>query len=344
MKIRLYLIHEILLSTSAFYIVFYIILSGNYFADFLFKAVDGYIGLKTVLKLLYFISPSIILLILPISVYAGVYTTFKQLAAKNELIAISSFGISWRKIFIDTLIPIIPLTALTLILSFIIGPKFSAYFETQIKNATNQSIQYLQPGTFYNINNNEILLKNNKKAEKKEFFSVSFKENEISIIYSPDSLIRKIDNHSFLSLNQGWEDTLNTKNKSIKELNFKDELIDLDSKKITPDLTLSSMSSEKLFRKSDLKSKIELRWRLFTGFLPLIALFFVFPFCQNFIKSDSHFNTILAIVCFFAFCIISSVIKNMLSAGKLPYWVGFEIPVIIILIISISSIFSKNRR
>lgn|SRR3990167_3453765 len=344
MKIFAYIANEILLYVTLFFSVLFIVLLGNYTSSFLNRAVDGYIGLSTVIKLLCFITPGIIVLILPISVFGGIFVAFRQLCIRNELIVIFACGISWKKLFACLLIPVSLLTALTVILSFIIVPSSSANFQTLYQKAAVKSIQYIQPKKFYSMGKGEEMLFNyNKKTQKKEIIILFFRKNNVSVIYSPDYSIEQFEHGNFLSMHDGWEDVLNTENKSIKKLNFDSGLLRLDSTKNALNLTIAALGTEKLLHHLRRASEVELGWRLFTGFLPLIMLFFVFPFCGDITKKNTHLITILAIVCFFGFCIISSVIKNMLTTQELPLWFGFEIPGLIVFLIGAAWIFFKDK-
>src|SRR3990167_7693202 len=71
MKICGYVIHEILLYVTLFFSVLFIILLGNFASDFLDKAVDGYIGLSTVIKLLFFIASVPVVLLTPFTMILG---------------------------------------------------------------------------------------------------------------------------------------------------------------------------------------------------------------------------------------------------------------------------------
>ncbi|OGT44584.1 MAG: hypothetical protein A3E82_01700 [Gammaproteobacteria bacterium RIFCSPHIGHO2_12_FULL_38_11] len=231
-----------------------------------------------------------------------------------------------------------------MILSFIIVPSSSANFQTLYQKAAVKSIQYIQPKKFYSMGKGEEMLFNyNKKTQKKEIIILFFRKNNVSVIYSPDYSIEQFEHGNFLSMHDGWEDVLNTENKSIKKLNFDSGLLRLDSTKNALNLTIAALGTEKLLHHLRRASEVELGWRLFTGFLPLIMLFFVFPFCGDITKKNTHLITILAIVCFFGFCIISSVIKNMLTTQELPLWFGFEIPGLIVFLIGAAWIFFKDK-
>ncbi|OGT43143.1 MAG: hypothetical protein A3F13_05260 [Gammaproteobacteria bacterium RIFCSPHIGHO2_12_FULL_40_19] len=344
MKICGYVIHEILLYVTLFFSVLFIILLGNFASDFLDKAVDGYIGLSTVIKLLYFIAPSIVLLVLPMSIFGGIFVAFRQLCLKNELLAMFSFGVSWKRLFFYASVPVVLLTPFTMILGFIIVPNASSNFQMLYQNAAVKSIKYLQRRKFYNVGENqEILLNDNKETKKKEILMIIFGKGDVSVTFSPDYLVEKLNSGNFLSMNNGWNDVLNEQNKAIKKVNFKSEMLRLDSGDTTLNVTTAARSTEKLFYDRGYKSEIELRWRLFTGFLPLIALFFVFPFCSGFTRTNSYFSTILAIVCFFSFCVLSSLIKNMLLLSELPLWCGFEVLSFFVFFVSTVWLFLKDR-
>src|SRR3990167_2751587 len=116
MKICTYLIREILLYLTLFFSALFFALLGNYVAGFLSKAADGYISLATVFKLLFFISPNLILLVLPMAAFGGIFTDFRKLSIQNELLVLFACGISWKKLFFYLLIPVTLLTGFTLFL------------------------------------------------------------------------------------------------------------------------------------------------------------------------------------------------------------------------------------
>ena len=289
--------------------------------EFLSKAANGYISLAEVIKLLFFISPNLILVILPMGVFGGVFVAFRRLSIQNELVVISSCGISWKRLFFYSSIPIVVLTGFALFLSFIVVPKFLADFETLSQQAAVKSIEYIKPGRFYHLGKNKEVFLNKKNG----ILLMSFDKNTISLTSAPDYSIRKTGGQNFLVMHNGWKDVLNPLNESIKKLNFEKGTFSLNAKEVAPNLTMAALSTKKLFFEPGLKSEIELRWRLFNGLLPFITLFLVFPFCGTSFRKNSYFNIILAITCFVVFFITFSIMKNMLVAGELPLWFGFEI-------------------
>lgn len=339
MKICTYLIREILLYLVLFLGPLFLALLGNYVAGFLDKAANGYISLATVGKLVFFISPNLILLILPMAVFGGIFVAFRKLSIQNELIVMFSCGISWKRLFFYASIPVVILTGFTLLLSFIVVPKSLANFEMLTQQAAVKSIKYIIPGKFYNLGKNKELF----LSAKRKILFVSLNKNTISLTSSPDYSIKKIEGRNFLIMNNGWKDVLSPSDESIKKLNFEKGVLSLNSKEIAPTLTMAALSTEKLFSEQGLKSEVELRWRIFTGLLPLITLFLVFPFCGGFFKKNSYFNTILAIACFVGFCIVSSLVKNMLTTEELPLWCGFEILSFFVFLNGVVWIVAKDR-
>lgn len=334
MKIYRYLINEILIYSTLFFGALFIALLGNYTGSFLNMAANGYMSLLTVLKLLLFISPNLTLLILPMCVFAGIFTAFKRLSNHNELIILFSCGVTWKRLFAYAAIPIVILTCVTLQLSFIIVPKSLAYFELLSQQASKKSIQYLQPGKFYQLGKNKMVFLDDQKG----ILLLSSSKNHISLLYAPHYIVQ---NH-FLVMNDGWNDVLSRSTKSIEKLNFKQGEFDFGVYKKNSNLSLSAISTHQLLSMQGIKPQVELRWRLYTGLLPLIILFLVFPFCGNLIHKKTHFDVIFSIVVFVGFCVISSVLKNLLSTGELPHWFGFEMVSFIVCLYSMLWIWIKD--
>jgi len=339
MKICHYLIREILLYLAIFFGALFFALLANYISGFLNKAADGYIGFTTVAKLLFYISPNLMLLILPMSIFGGIFTAFRQLSVQNELVAMFSCGVSWKKLFLFASIPVLILTGITLFLSFFIVPKSLADFQMLTQHTTVKSLKYIKPGKFYSLGKNKEVFFDNKK----ELLLISLNKNHDSLTYASHYSIKEFKNKNFLIMHDGWKDVLDSQNKSIEKLNFKNGLLSLNAKEVAPSFTIAAFSTEKLLSEPGFKSEVELRWRLFTGFLPLTALFFVFPFCGGSTRKNAYLNTILAIGCFLSFSILSSIMKNMLVAGELPLWFGFEILSFIIFINGTVWVILKGR-
>lgn len=345
MKIYRYLISEFLTYSLIVFSVLFCILLGNYLSEFLDKAVNGYLNLTSVLTLLILISPTLILLLLPMSIFGGLFFTFRQLSLRNEIIILFFAKISWKKLFFYFLSPAIIVTCLSLFLSLTIAPESMALFEKISQNTATKSIKNLSSRKFYNLGNGEtIYIDNNTINNSNELYKILLKKNIITITHLLNYSIAHISGDTYLNAPIGWEDTINITNASIEKANFKAALFNLNPTISSPKLTLSAIKTKQLFSNPSHATQIELRWRFFTALLPLTSLFLAFPFCANLINKRKKFSAASAIFCFIGFCALSSYVKNMLLTHSIPNWLGFELINITIIILSSYWLFLKNRK
>ena len=146
MIILRYLLKEVLVTTLVISLVIFLISFGSRFAQYLDEAWRGSIAADVLFTILGFRIPEFLMLNLPISFFIAILLSYGRLYVDNEMVVLSSCGVSKRRLLFYSLIPAAFIASVVAFLTLKLGPTGLARAnEIQIQQDERSELGLLVP-------------------------------------------------------------------------------------------------------------------------------------------------------------------------------------------------------
>ena len=314
-------------------IVFFVLLSiivSNMFVRCITILSISNIESTEILKVILVTLPKHIAYLLPISFFFSILLTYGKLFSNNELTIFFACGNSWLQCLKIIIFPAITLCIIEIFLTLFILPKMDQSRFLLQKIASKKSlISFIQPGKIIpfnegrqaiyitSINNNNIM---------HDIFMVQLKNNNMRIIVTASagySSTTANGTQQFLILKDGYYYEVIPGDLVIQKGSFKNiSLFFLKETFFGKNTSIESIPTKFLFKKNDVKYKVELQWRLSFPLSVLIATLIALTFCKVRPQQNRYSKIIPAILFFIIYFNVLSLSKLLTNQGLLPLWVG----------------------
>lgn len=161
MIILRYLNREILLTTAAISFCLFLLFFGHRFTQYLNQAANGELSPGAILVIVAYRIPDIMVLILPISFFLGILIAFGRLYSDNEIVVLSSGGISPLRLLLNTLVSALVMAGIVGSLSLFVTPyTINKVEEIKVQQANRNYFELLNPGRFERASKDDPLIYN----------------------------------------------------------------------------------------------------------------------------------------------------------------------------------------
>lgn len=270
-----YLLKELLITFLAVLSVLLLITFGSEATQLLAMAVEGKIPSSIVLQVLLLKIPPALEIILPLVALLSVMLAMGRLYQDQEMVVMTSCGISpkyFQKLMVVFLLPLVLLTAW---ISLIVTPwSFKTERLLISESKTISPVSGLVPGRFNQLPDNKGVFYTKSISEKGEFSNIWIQrrfQNEDVILIAPKGRFKWVDNQLILELDNGYSYQGAHGSRSKKEQSSLivqrfarvDVLIpELETQAARP--AKFETPTEALWGDSDLENQAMLQWRLVT--------------------------------------------------------------------------------
>ncbi len=319
----------------------------------------------TLLMFLY-LSPSFLLIMMPVSAMLAVFLTFLRMSSDKELIALKAGGISLYQMFKAPLAFGFLSTALTFWISFSLISWGANNFRSHLLDIAQNRVNIaLQPGIFNQEIPNLVFF-----AKKVDVQNGSLAEVLVEDTSRKDVALTILAPYGNLSIDSLKSDIVmllqdgtiySEKDNKITKLQFKEYVIRFALSSLFKGLDLGAIQPKEMSWKDlsafdldkvaeqriDLAQKIniEMHKRWLFPFSCLVLTIFAVPIATSFQGMHRQSGLVLALIIFFTYYILISLGMNLAEYSGFNPYISIWLPVVFFFCISIYGVFlSANER
>ncbi|MCE5312865.1 MAG: LptF/LptG family permease [Nitrospiraceae bacterium] len=308
-------------------------------------------SLSDVGKIVLYLQPQILILTIPMALLLSVLLSFGRMNADNELTVLKASGMSLKKISSPVIYAGMACLALSLAMSFYLGPKGSAALRAKITEIlTVRAPMTIEEGVFNTAFKDIVILVKEKPAPDKLagiFIVDERKKDEAKIIIAKNgNIVTDSDTLSF-SLMSGQAYV--TKGDTVTEISFRkynfklNPTLDPGEKKNSELTPLQLLAAAKEPGKAT-SSYLELHRRLSLPAICLIIVFLGPPLSLMAGKSGRLGGLTVGLAVFAVYYALLIYGENLVRAGKLPHFAGAWLSFTVLVAFSIFIYERVNRR
>lgn len=324
------------------------------------------LGFADTLLVFLYLSPSFLLIMMPVSAMLAVFLTFLRMGSDKELIAIKAGGISLYQMFKAPLFFGIACTLLCFWISFSLIASGANNFRSHILDIAQNRVNIaLQPGVFnqdipgivffakkVDVNNGtlaEVMVEDSSKENVSLTILAPF--GNLSVDYLKGDLVMLLKNGTIYS----EEDNKITKllfeeyvlRFSLSRLFKGFDLGPIEPKEMGWN-DLSAFDLEKIAESNDLLSKkieVEMHKRILFPFSCLVLTIFAVPIASSFQGMHRQFGLVLALIIFFTYYVLVSLGMNLAEYSGMNPYLTIWLPVLFFFAVSLYGVYlSANER
>ncbi|NTS75551.1 LPS export ABC transporter permease LptF [Catenovulum sp. SM1970] len=334
MIISRYLFSETFKSQLAVFFVMLTIFSSNALVRVLDDAMEGKLPTDLVAWMLLLNIPPLAGLILPLSLFIGIFLAHGRFYADNEMSVLKACGVSEWFVTRVTLVFALLVAILTALNTVWWGPAaYEKRSEFREKLAADIGLSTLIPGQFQNSSNGKaVIFVHNSENSGSEFDRVfvaqlpqeEARKQRFNIVYSQKGEVVEDslgDQTLILSDGYRYEGERGKRDYQITEfgsskMKIKEQEVEEQRRK------LSSVSTAELMKRDDLDAIAELQWRIALPLsVPLVALIAV-PLARVQPRQGRLAKLAPAFLIYLAYFLLLMAGKSALADGKIPPTIG----------------------
>lgn len=269
---------------TAIFLILLLVLSGlTWFLQLMttMKTIIHYgVNLSNFIKLTFLIIPFMVSIIIPFITFISIIYTYNKLITNNEIIVLTSSGLSKKELSKPALIFVSVITLVHLILTVYISPLcLFKFYETQWNLRYGLAHLKIEESSFNKITNGLIVYVD--KVSDRDFLNIMLSDTRNSktqiTIFSEKGKLVQVNNNMSLIMSNGM---LQIRNKYLTVGSFQnfDMSLNLGDDKKKNSMRTRAMSTKTLFKNMFVKNNpnvlTELATRLFMPFMNLILSLF----------------------------------------------------------------------
>lgn len=308
-------------------------------------------SMMDVARIVLYLQPQILVLTIPMALLLSVLLAFGRMNADNELTVLKASGMSLKKISGPVMYAGIACLALSLGMSFYLGPKGSSSLRTKVTEIlTVRAPMTIEEGVFNTAFKDIVILVKSKPAPDKLagiFIVDERKKDEPKVIIAKDgSIVTENESLSFTLI--GGQAYL-TKGDTITEISFRkynfklNPTLDPGERKIK-ELTPLQLLNEAKAPEKKIASYLELHRRLSLPAVCLIIVFLGPPLSLMAGRSGRLGGLTIGLGVFAVYYALLIFGENLVRAGKLPHYAGAWLSFSILVLFAVLIYEEVNRR
>lgn len=301
------------------------------YVHYLSVATDGTLMPSNVAKLILFLVPFYLSILIPVSLYLSIILVLGRLFADNELFVMLNAGMSAARLIKIALGPGMVSVILVSLLVFYINPIMSQWRENLTSKGMNSTLDMVSPGHFIPLSDNNSVLYVNKSQNQQHqhtnniFFYQRMKNGQDQIVTAPAGYSSHHAHHTQhqITLTKGHQYKITPGKMDIQRIDFDTytQNIQLYSG-LSLNRSLESMSFIALWHIQTLEASTELAWRLSMPIMVFILTLLAIAVCYLRPKESRFAKVIPAFLLYVTYFLGLVLAKNWLSQGLTPAWLG----------------------
>lgn len=341
-----YIFKELLKSQVIILLVLIAIFAAQSLIRLITDAASGEVPVALVLQFLILAMPEFLSLLLPLTLYIALIITLGRICSDSEMVVMRSVGFSPKRIMMIALTLAFISAGVVAYISLIVTPQAAlASYELQIKASQNPEFLPIDSGRFvsfgrYNIYVEDVKgLNNNDKQVNNVFVIDSTEQDALSItVARKGHIVVDEEGIRWLVLNDGRRYE-NPKDGSFRIGSFESFEAPL-SGNVTEASTglnkLSTRSSYELFMSNDVKSQVELQWRISPIFAVIVMCMVAVPLAMVNPRQGRFTRLMPAIIIYIAYYLFLLSLRNMCITGEVPMYLGlYLVPLTFFILVAI---------
>lgn len=332
MIIQRYVLKEVLVTTSVIGLVLFLFSLGRRFSQYLAEAARGDIAPDVLAIILFFRMPEFLMLILPTSFFLAILVSYGRLYVDNEMVVLSSCGLSKRRLLFFSLVPAVVVAAITAALTLYLGPLGWSKVQTIEEEQSKRSeLSLLSPKRFQDLSDDKFEIyfqsfNQDRKAIRDVFFAETAQDNapsqRLSIITAAqaEEYIDPDSQRRYLLLRDGYQYIGRPGEPDYQVLRF-----DTYAQYIKPRKTnlereprLEGIPTRTLMTTNQRPYKAELHWRLALPIVVIITTLIAVPMSYTSPRQGRFFKLFPALFLFVMYFALLIVGQARLEEGKIP--------------------------
>jgi len=345
MIIKRYLNREILATLFAVTLILMLVFLSQLTVRYLGYAASGKYAANVLLPLLGFEIPSLLVILLPLGLYLGMFLVYSRLYADSEMFVLNASGCDSKQLMMATFPLVMLVSLLVLALSLWVNPWLASQKDRLIaKGMTEENIlKTLIPGRFRvsadgrrviyvgNISKQRRLAENLFIAEEKKpsrelsGSGLSEQTNQVIISAAQGAPVydRELQEH-FVIAGDGYRYEGVPGQNEYKIIQFKKYAVHIPDTSFRGDRELQEgIPTSRLWMQYDKPAyAAELQWRCSLAIAPLLLALLVFPLSQVKPRQGRYLMAIPALLIYTIYVNLLFVARHWLELGKIPSYVG----------------------
>lgn len=357
MIIRRYLNKEIFSTLSAVTLILMLVFLSQQTVRYLSYAASGKIASNILLPLLGFEIPYLLVLLLPLGLYLGMFLVYSRLYAESEMFVLNVSGYGARQILLMTLPLVLLVSLLVLALSFWLNPWLASEKGRLIaKGMTEENIlKTLTPGRFHISGDGRRVIYveqvSQRRKQAENLFMAEEKKptkdqapeavNQIIISAAQGSPFydKKLSEHFVVAANGFRYEGIPGQN-DYKIIQFKKYAVHLPEASLESERELQegvpTWRLWKNYRKPSYAA--ELQWRCSLALVPLLLALLVFPLSRLKPRQGRYLMAVPVLIIYTIYINLLFVARHGVEVGVLPvtlgmWWVHLALLVLALLLI-----------
>lgn len=341
MIVRRYLNKEILSTLLAVTLVLMLVFLSQQTIRYLSYAASGKIASNVLMPLLGFEIPYLLVLLLPLGLYLGMYLVYSRLYAESEMFVLNVSGYGSRQLMLMTLPLAVLIAVIVMGLSFWLNPWLASQKSRLIAQGMTEEniLKTLTPGRFHVSSDGrrviyvERISQRYKKAEnlfiaeEKRPLKGQQPEHLAQVIVSAASgspLFEKELNEHFVVAANGFRYEGIPGENDYKILQFKKYAVHIPESSLQNDRELQEgVPTLRLLKDYQKPSyAAEFQWRFSLALAPLLLALLVLPLSQVKPRQGRYLMAIPALLIYSIYVNLLFVARHWVEVGLVPSWLG----------------------
>jgi len=338
MRIFKYLAKEVYTVLSVVAGILLLTFLSNAFVRYLTRAASGKLSGATVLKIMAIQIPTLLGLLLPVSLFLAILLAYGRMYVDSEMTVLTACGMSRAQLLKHSLIIAIIVIVLDIFLVFYISPMLTGYQQKLLSVSPQETLlQTIQPGRFQVANGGAdvfYIQSLDHDRDKLENIFVAQKDKKKSTsgatvwnVLSASSGYAKMDDKTtdqYIVATDGYRYYGVPGQKAFKIIQFSEYGAKLSNAAKEISHQQESMTNAELWklRKKDPRALAELQWRISVPLsIPLLVLLAV-PLSRVRPRQGRYAQLLPAILIYAIYANMLFVAKDWVAHEKLPSYVG----------------------
>lgn len=338
MQILRYLNREVVHAMLAVIAILLVLVISNMFIRYLNVAAGGGLTGTAVIQLLGLMLPKYIGYLLPVSYFFSILLVYGRLFSNNELTVAFACGMSWLRLLMISLLPVVVLFVIECYLSLSLIPQMISY-QKALKNTVSHdsSLNLIQPGKIMSLNDGKLVIYiesiNTTDQTMKNIFIYSNQSNDkkpniqnkaVTIIAPSGYQMTNDKGDKYIVLQNGYfyQGIPGTKNYQQVKFKTASQYIDSNTGNGQVSQSCESMPLKTLLTDNSSEAQAEFQWRLSFPIAFFITTMIAVALCKVNPRQGRYGRIIPAVIVFVAYFNLLSISKAWLDDGTIPNWLG----------------------
>ncbi|MCH4247848.1 MAG: LPS export ABC transporter permease LptF [Acinetobacter populi] len=352
MIITRYLVKQVVITSSVVVALLTLVMMGGRLIKYFGVAAQGRLDVSVLFSIIGFRLPEFLTLIVPLGFFVGLMLVFGRLYVDHEMAVLNSSGISRGQLGRKLLPLAVVILVIQMLLMMVISPWGNRQFDQlTMTQAIRSGFDLVRPKEFISSGPYTIYagdLSEDRRSLKDIFFYQKAKEagkpDVIILAKEAQRVVSDVGHASVVDLHQGRRYSFIPGQAKYLQAEFETYRLRLeaeDDQEIEAQ-RLESMTMAQLWDKRQGNPVImsELGWRVFGGFVIILALMLAVPLSEVSPRQGRYYRLFPAIMIFASLIVAMMAVKTRMTKGELGVW---AYPVVLLIYTAVAWFFARKQ-